>query len=105
MSPTAAAEITPKSKNQGEGTTCSAGCCPWGWLDTKSLGSLWMICKTKAMAQADRQPKTVSRLEIANARVSAAERAHLHQVARDRSTTLSGLIRQALRNDGAMPAD
>ena len=69
------------------------------------MGSVWMICKTKAMAQADRQEKTVSRLEIANARVSAAERAHLHAVARDRSTTLSGLIRQALRDAGAMPAE
>jgi len=57
------------------------------------------------MAQADRQQKTVSRLVIANARVSATERAHLHQVARDRSTTLSGLIRQALRDAGAMPPD
>ena len=57
------------------------------------------------MAQADRQQKTVSRLEIANARVSAAERAHLHKVARDRQTTLSGLMRQALRNEGALPAE
>jgi hypothetical protein len=57
------------------------------------------------MAQADRQQKTVPRLEIANVRVTATERAHLHQVARDRSTTLSSLIRQALRNDGAMPPD
>ncbi len=69
------------------------------------MGTLYVLRKTKAMAQADRQQKTVSRLEIANVRVSAAERAHLHQVARDRSTTLSSLIRQALRNDGAMPAD
>jgi hypothetical protein len=57
------------------------------------------------MAQADRQQKTGPRLEIANVRVSAAERAHLHQVARDRSTTLSSLIRQALRDAGAMPPD
>ena len=57
------------------------------------------------MAQADRQQKTVSRLEIANARVSAAERVHLHKVARDRGTTLSGLIRQSLRKNGALPPE
>ena len=38
-------------------------------------------------------------------RVTAAERAHLHKVARDRQTTLSGLIRQSLRDAGAMPAE
>ena len=69
------------------------------------MGTLWRICKTRPMAQADRQQKTVSRLVIANARVSAAERAHLHRVAFDRQTTLSGLIRQALRDAGAMPPD
>jgi hypothetical protein len=57
------------------------------------------------MAQADRQQKTGPRLEIANVRVTATERAHLHRVAFDRQTTLSSLIRQALRDAGAMPPD
>ena len=57
------------------------------------------------MALADRPQKTVSRLEIEYARVSAAERVHLHKVARDRQTSLSGLLRQALRNEGALPAE
>ena len=57
------------------------------------------------MAQADRQQKTGPRVEIANVRVSATERAHLHRVAFDRQTTLSSLIRQALRDAGAMPPD
>ena len=56
------------------------------------------------MAQADRQEKTVTRLEIANTRVSTAERDYLRQVARDRSTTVSDLIRTALRNEGSLPA-
>ena len=56
------------------------------------------------MAQADRQEKRILQ-EIANMRVTAAERAHLHKVARDRQTTLSGLIRQSLRDAGAMPAE
>lgn len=40
---------------------------------------------------------------IANVRVSAAERDHLHRVAAQRGTNLSGLIRQALAADGALP--
>ena len=63
-----------------------------------------MLRKTRPMAQADRQEKRIL-LEIANMRVTAAERAHLHKVARDRQTTLSGLMRQALRNEGALPAE
>jgi hypothetical protein len=56
------------------------------------------------MAQADRQQQTTARLVIANARVTASERAHLQQVASARSTTVSDLIRQALRREGALPA-
>jgi hypothetical protein len=60
--------------------------------------------KREAMAQADRQQQTTARLVIANARVTASERAHLQQVASARSTTVSDLIRQALRREGALPA-
>ncbi|MEY2748905.1 MAG: hypothetical protein RLZZ168_921 [Cyanobacteriota bacterium] len=56
------------------------------------------------MAQANRQQQTTARLVIANARVTATERAHLQQVASARSTTVSDLIRQALARDGALPA-
>jgi len=56
------------------------------------------------MAQANRQQQTTARLVIANARVTATERAHLQQVASARSTTVSDLIRQALRREGALPA-
>jgi uncharacterized protein (DUF1778 family) len=56
------------------------------------------------MAQADRPQQTTARLVIANARVTASERAHLQQVASARSTTVSDLIRQALRREGALPA-
>jgi hypothetical protein len=56
------------------------------------------------MAQADRQQQTTARQVIANLRVTAMERAHLHEVASARSTTVSGLIRQALARDGALPA-
>jgi hypothetical protein len=57
------------------------------------------------MAQADRQQQqAASRRLLANVRVSIDERAHLQQVALDRSTTVSDLIRQALRREGALPA-
>ena len=69
------------------------------------MGNLYVLRKTKAMAQADRQQKTGPRLEIANVRVTATERAYLQQVASARATTVSDLMRQALRNDGAMPPD
>jgi hypothetical protein len=38
-------------------------------------------------------------------RVNAAEQAHLKQAAIDRSTTVSAVIRDALRRDGALPAN
>lgn len=60
--------------------------------------------KREAMAQANRQQQTTVRLVIANARITAFERAHLQQVASARSTTVSDLIRQALRREGALPA-
>jgi len=56
------------------------------------------------MAQTDRQQQTTARQVIANLRVTATERAHLQQVASARSTTVSDLMRQALRRDGALPA-
>ena len=57
------------------------------------------------MAQADRQEKRVIRLEIANTRVTTAERDYLRQVAVNRGTTMSDLIRDALRRDGSLPAE
>ena len=60
--------------------------------------------RREAMAQADRQQQTTARQLLANVRVTAAERAHLQQVASARSTTVSDLIRQALARDGALPA-
>lgn len=56
------------------------------------------------MAQADRQQPKTARQILVNWRVTAAERAHLKEVASARSTTASDLIRQALRRDGALPA-
>jgi hypothetical protein len=69
------------------------------------MGNLYVLRKTKAMAQADRQQKTGPRLEIANVRVTATERAYLQQVASARSISVSDLLRTALRNEGALPAD
>ena len=87
-------------------TTTGSG---WQWLGAGQTQKVWVafVCsvKRRPMAQADRQEKRVIRLEIANTRVTTAERAHLHKVARDRQTTLSGLIRQSLRDAGAMPAE
>ncbi len=60
--------------------------------------------RRKAMAQADRQQQKTARQLLANVRVTAAERAHLQQVASARSSTVSDLIRQALRREGALPA-
>jgi hypothetical protein len=56
------------------------------------------------MAKADRQEQKTGRQLLANVRVTASERAHLQQVASSRSTTVSDLMRQALRRDGALPA-
>ena len=69
------------------------------------MGTLYVLRKTKAMAQADRLQKTGPRLEIANVRVTATERAYLQQVASARSISVSDLMRTALRNEGALPAD
>jgi hypothetical protein len=65
--------------------------------------ALWGPVKREAMAQAKRQQQTLRPL-IANLRVNATERAHLQQVASARSTTVSDLIRDALRREGALPA-
>ena len=73
----------------------------------EALATAASVCgtvKREAMAQANRQQQTTARLVIANARVTATERAHLQQVASARSSTVSDLIRQALRREGALPA-
>jgi len=57
------------------------------------------------MATADRQQQTTGRHLLANVRVTATERAYLQQVASARATTVSDLMRTALRNEGALPAD
>lgn len=58
------------------------------------------------MAKASRQQQTTAtaREAIANLRVTVTERAHLQEVASARSITVSDLMRQALRRDGALPA-
>jgi hypothetical protein len=48
-------------------------------------------------------PQPTSRLLIANMRVTAAERDHLQKVASERSTSVSDLMRAALRREGALP--
>lgn len=72
-----------------------------------ALATAASVCgtvKREAMAKADSQQQTTAREVIANLRVTALERAHLQQVASARSTTVSDLMRQALRRDGALPA-
>jgi hypothetical protein len=49
------------------------------------------------MAKAD------SRQLLANVRVTPAERAYMQQVASSRSMSVSDLMRQALRKEGALP--
>jgi len=56
------------------------------------------------MAKASRQKQKTVREVIANLRVTVTERAHLQEVASARSITVSDLMRQALRRDGALPA-
>jgi hypothetical protein len=55
------------------------------------------------MAKANSQQKT-GRPLLLTMRTNADERAHLHKVASARSITVSDLIRQALRREGALPA-
>jgi D-alanyl-D-alanine carboxypeptidase len=55
------------------------------------------------MAQAESRKQT-GRPLLQTMKISASERAHLQQVASARSTTVSDLIRQALRREGALPA-
>jgi len=50
------------------------------------------------------QPTKRDRSLLANVRVTSQERAYLKQTASDRSTTVSAIIRDALRRDGALPA-
>lgn len=68
-----------------------------------AAASVYGAVKREAMAKADRQQQATARKVIANLRVTALERAHLQQVASARSTTVSDLMRQALRRDGALP--
>lgn len=55
------------------------------------------------MATADSQQQPLRPL-LLTMRTSAAERAHLREVAEARSTNVSDLIRRALAADGALPA-
>ncbi len=57
------------------------------------------------MATADGQQQKTSRTVVCNVRLSVEERVHLQQAVTDRSTTVSDLLRQALRNEGALPAE
>ena len=57
------------------------------------------------MATATRQPLKTSRTFIANFRLSVDERIHRQQAVTDRQTTLSDLMRQSLRDAGALPAE
>ena len=57
------------------------------------------------MAQADRQQPTTVRVVLANVRLTTTERAHLRRVALDRCVSVSDVMRQALRNEGALPPE
>lgn len=57
------------------------------------------------MAQADRQQPTTVRLVLANVRLTTTERAHLRRVALDRCVSVSDVMREALRNEGALPPE
>ncbi len=54
------------------------------------------------MAKADSQEP--SRKLLHTLKISQAERLHLRQAAASRGTTMSDLIRDALRREGALPA-
>lgn len=75
-----------------------------GWRTLAATDSVAAAVLPQAMAQANRQDTTARRKVIATMRFTTAERAHLQEVATARSVTLSDLIRQALRTDGALPA-
>ena len=57
------------------------------------------------MAQADRQQPTTVKVVLANVRLTTNERAHLRRVALDRCVSMSDVMREALRNDGALPPE
>ena len=61
--------------------------------------------RPEAMATADGQQLKTSRTAVCNFRLSDDERVHLQQAVTDRSTTMSDLVRTALRNEGALPPD
>ena len=73
-----------------------------GFALLDSPGSLQGVGKTPPMAKPEAKTPIDRRL-LANMRVTAAERAHLQRVAAERSTTISDVMRQALRRDGALP--
>ena len=77
----------------------------WGWSDPKSMGSVWTTSKTMAMATVKRSQPAESRIVLANVRLTASERAHLRRVALDRCTSMSELMREALRFEGSLPAE
>ena len=57
------------------------------------------------MAQADRQQPTTVKVVLANVRLTTTERAHLRRVALDRCISMSDVMREALRNNGALPPE
>ena len=57
------------------------------------------------MAQADRQQPTTVKVVLANVRLTTTERAHLRRVALDRCVSMSDVMREALRNNGALPPE
>ena len=57
------------------------------------------------MAQANRQQPTTVKVVLANVRLTTTERAHLRRVALDRCISMSDVMRQALRNEGALPPE
>ena len=57
------------------------------------------------MAQANRQQPTTVKVVLANVRLTTTERAHLRRVALDRCVSMSDVMREALRNDGALPPE
>ena len=87
-------------------TTTGSG---WQWLGAGQTLKVWVAfgrpVRREAMATATRQPLKTSRTFIANFRLSVDERIHLQQAVTDRQTTLSDLMRQSLRDAGALPPE
>ena len=58
-----------------------------------------------AMATVKRSQPAESRIVLANVRLTASERAHLRRVALDRCVSMSDVMREALRDNGALPPE